>query len=298
LVSVVSALDINQTVIAEVFPESIYLEIFSPQQNFIYDSRQVLVNLSLGEEVAFFKLSDNGSPLRSLCRRCSTYERYKPFDDGFHEVLIFVSNSKQENIIRKVNFTVDSRDPRIRKTYPRRGLTNGIISIVFQEENPEHLNLTLRNNSGYSRSADIDLDNCIKERRNTECIVELNLSKFNNQEIHYWFNLTDITGKGDISRPRSIEVDVSKPAINSFNFLVDRRKVKFHFNITEENFDQINYIDWESKNPREKRLCSRIKNGICEKRKRFSKGDHNLTIFVYDEAENLREITDILFNIS
>ena len=60
----------------------------------------------------------------------------------------------------------------------------------------------------------------------------------------------------------------------------------FDFSVTEANFNEVSYIDWKDKNPKAKTLCSRLKNGICETKKSFSKGNHNLTVTVLDEAGN------------
>ncbi|MEK6862264.1 MAG: hypothetical protein AABY07_09955, partial [Nanoarchaeota archaeon] len=76
------------------------------------------------------------------------------------------------------------------------------------------------------------------------------------------------------------------PEINSFSHEIDRRRVTFIFDITEDNFDEINYIDYSDTKPRERRLCSRLRDGICEIRKTFSRGEHNLTFTILDEAGN------------
>lgn len=76
------------------------------------------------------------------------------------------------------------------------------------------------------------------------------------------------------------------PILNYFNYSIDRRRVEFIFNVTEINFDEINYIDWNGRRPRERRLCSRLRYGICEKRKSFRTSEHNLTITVLDNAGN------------
>jgi len=56
--------------------------------------------------------------------------------------------------------------------------------------------------------------------------------------------------------------------------------------MTELNFDEINYIDLSDKRPREKRLCLRLRDNICETRKSFRKGEHNLATNILDDAGN------------
>ena len=90
----------------------------------------------------------------------------------------------------------------------------------------------------------------------------------------------------DESKPRELEVDTTDPVINEFSYPIDGRIVNFFFNITETNFDEIEYYDRTDNNPRWRQLCSRLKNGICEKRKAFRRGHHNIDISVLDEAGN------------
>ena len=64
------------------------------------------------------------------------------------------------------------------------------------------------------------------------------------------------------------------------------RYIYFEFDVTEKNFDEITYIDWNDRRPRERRLCSRLRDGRCEKKKSFRRGEHNLTIYIKDKAGN------------
>ena len=42
-------------------------------------------------------------------------------------------------------------------------------------------------------------------------------------------------------------------------------------------------------NHRERRLCSRLRGGVCTARKNFRTGEHDLTIFIKDKAGNVLE---------
>ena len=58
------------------------------------------------------------------------------------------------------------------------------------------------------------------------------------------------------------------------------------FDVTEENFGEISYTDQSESRPRERRLCSRLVNGLCNVKKRFIKGHHVVDIKIMDEAGN------------
>ena len=113
------------------------------------------------------------------------------------------------------------------------------------------------------------------------------------QEIVYWFNISDIRGEVDESRKEELDVDLTKPFVNFWDYIIDGRRVNFIFNITEENFDKITYKDLDD---RERNLCSRLRGGICERKRGFREGEHNLTLNVFDEAGN-KEILEANFTI-
>jgi len=105
--------------------------------------------------------------------------------------------------------------------------------------------------------------------------------------------LRDIVNNSDESRHNKVAIDTTPPVLNSFDYLIDGRRVDFIFNVTETNFDEIDYIDFNDSRPRERRLCSRLKDEICEVKKSFRSGEHHLTITVLDKAGNsvLEEIS-------
>ena len=129
--------------------------------------------------------------------------------------------------------------------------------------------------------------NCAYENRKYNCNVNVPLAGFHNQEISYYFNLTDIAGNFDTNKKTSLTVDTKAPIINSINFSIERRTLTLQINITEQNMLEANYIDQADLNLRQRRLCTRLKEGICLKKITFSEGPHNLQIKVLDKAGNL-----------
>jgi hypothetical protein len=299
LVGTVIALEMEQTVTVTVLSGAI--EVHSPIHNSVYDHRMVPVNLTMSSEVNYFKYSDNGGNFRTLCRECDEYgsERLKrkPFDDGAHQ-LIIKAMFDSGDIFHYANFTVDTKDPKITSTMPRRGFADGWFSIDYKEQNPTSMFLNYGNDLVGWRSQEVDLEDCYSPRRNKDrCDVEVNLSDYDLQEIKYWFNLTDLTNAYDDSRPRAIEVDVSPPRIDYFNYTRAGRSTYMNINITEENFDKILYIDYADKRPKWRTLCSRLRNKACEKRKLFREGERNISINVLDEALNSAMIENIIFEV-
>jgi hypothetical protein len=293
------ALNQQQSLEATILPGGIEMQIFSPAQNQLFNERRVQLDIATIGNIVLesLEMSDNGKRFRSLCRRCSLYFRQKTFKDGFHKVIFQGTHEVGTQQNKTVNFTVDSKKPNIRKTDPQRGFADGNFHVEFKEDNPTSLYLNYGNTTEL-RTHKVNLSECMPDNRDTICWTFVNLTDFNNQKILYFFNMTDIVNRSAKSRERELDVDTISPKINEFNFTQNGRFINFFFNITEKNLDIIHYIDHESSRPRFKRLCTRLKDDVCEKRKSFRKGDHNLTIEIIDDAENKASIENIIFNVT
>jgi len=278
-----------------------FLNVHTPE-DLIYNTRRVPFNLTTTAEVErieYINFADRRPRFRSLCRNCDEFgfdrRRTKTLRDGQNNLTIKATDEHGNTREKNISLFIDRKDPNIRKTRPTRGFASGFFEVEFREENPISLYLNYGNDST-SLSQKLNITSCIQDRRDTICNVTVDLSQFDLQEIFYFFNITDIAGNFDESRTRELDVDLTPPIINNFTATPVRRRMEFIFNVTEENFDEINYIDFTESRPREKRLCSRLRDDICEKKKSFRRGDHNLTITAYDDAGNSALITkDFLF---
>ena len=288
-------LAVNQKVTVTVLPGEV--NISSPAQDAIYNQRSVPINVSLSFDADFLRYQDGDGRVRNLCRNCDEYGvdrlRRKSFKDGFHTLKIIAEFDGVE-IFNYINFTVDSKNPNIIKTLPRRGFTKGDFNVQFREANPVSVFLNYGNSAVGFREKIVNFDNCVEARSGTlDCSVWVNLTDYDGGEIDYSFNITDIIGNVDISRMRTINVDTAEPVLNNpVSFWVqgvDRKSkyIYFDFNVTEKNFDEISYTYIDSRGrERERKLCSRLKNSICEKKRSFRKGEHNITINIKDDAGN------------
>ena len=266
----------------------------SPVNNGIYNSRSVLFDLE-ADEAAFFSYLDNingRGRWRNLGRLSFTYFRPLSFRDGFNEVTIRATdrNGNFVDIIR--GFRVDSRAPRIARTKPRRGFVNGEFTVQFTEANPSILELNYGTISD-TRNKVLDIENdCVLYRRRYSCSTEVNLEDFDGKKIRYWFELTDISGASDESRLVEIDVDTTDPVLDNPGSFWEQgedrlnRYIFFNLEIDEDNFKEVNYIDLNSLRPRERRICSRLREGVCERRTAFRSGDHVLDVNILDKAGN------------
>lgn len=297
VVSLTSAMTLTQN--ATVVLSAGEINVFSPE-NKIYTHRIININITLSGNAGYLFYTDNNGKLKLLCKNCNEYgysrRKIKSFKDGFHEV-VFLAIFGSGNIYEYVNFTVDTKSPRILKTKPKRGFSNGSFEVEFREANPVNLSFNFGNEDVGFREKELNLDECFEKSKTRKCEFSVNLSDYNGQKIQYYSSLTDIVGGYEESKLRKLDIDVSSPVINSFNYSIEGRRVNFVFNVSEPNFHRINFIDYRSNNPKWRKLCSRLKKGICEKKKSFKKGFHNVSIRVIDDAGNSADINNVIFKI-
>ena len=268
------------------------INIISPDK-FLFDDRRIPFNISLTEEAKKLEYIDNSDSRprpRTLCRNCDEYgeerARTKSFRDGEHNLTIIATNEFEETSEVNVSFFIDSRDPRIYRTEPRRNsVTNGSdFYVKFKEDNPEELMPII---NGINLPLVNITSECTTERSYTECYFELDLSTYNTEEIEYWFNLTDIVGNIETSRPTKVIVDIDSPKINNYPFYAnDSRYIYFNISITEENLDRVSLqYDYRGRT-KDRRLCSRLRDGICEKKFRINENYANFSLIIKDDAGN------------
>jgi len=284
---------------------SIELIINSPINGKIYSDRRILLDIETTEEVdeiGYTYLDSRGRErYRRLCRNCDEYNRKRSFSAGWNNLTFKALNNGIVEDEENISFFIDYKDPRISKTEPRRGFSDGNFYVEFREDNPENLTLYYGNSI---RTHELDIENdCSENRGKHKCSVWINLSDFDNKEIKYWFEILDIAGNFDDSRKRDVDVDMTDPVLNNPDSFWERgtgrysKYLYFDISITEKNFDEVVLsYDYRGRT-KEKILCSRLRYGKCEKRFTMRDGYTNLKLIIRDEAGNEIE-EDVLVSIS
>lgn len=263
--------------------------IHSPFEDEIYDDRRILFNISASEklsEILYLDYSESRPKWRTLCRRCEGYEKEKGFTEGLHDIDIKCISYIGEEEVQEFNFVNDYRDPKILKILPNK---NSIVSgsgfyVRYNEENVREVSVVI---DSYSY-----LLNC-SSGRNEECFIDLNLTDYDGEEIEYYFMIEDVANNIDVSKIMKVEVDTSSPILNNEDIFwaqgVGRyaRYIYFELNISEENFDKASYTYVDTRGRfGEKKLCGRLKDGLCEAKKSFRNGDKVLGVRIVDKAGN------------
>ncbi|MEK6854928.1 MAG: thioredoxin domain-containing protein [Nanoarchaeota archaeon] len=276
----------NQSLVCKPSP---IITIYSPFSK-IYNITSIQFNLTTGNdsfnEISFIDWNETRPRWTALCKNCNEYgfkkKVMKSFDDGVHN-LTFKAINNNVSIVKNVSFFIDSKDPGISSILPKsKGFTNGSnFYIKYTEANCKSLALMIYGNISSSGGG-----TPCTSGANVKRYVSTNLNSYNNKEIEYQFVIKDIANNSAESKRTKVKVDTTKPLINSFTNSTNGRRVTFTLNITELNFDEVNYIDYNDTRPIARTLCSSLRNGICISTKTFRVGNHNLTITVLDEAGN------------
>lgn len=278
----IAALTVNQEVLVTVVPG--IMNVYSPVHGEVYDNRMVLLNITMSEEADILYARD-GDKLIKICRNCISYSKKKPFDDGFH-VLTIEGEFELGNLLRQVNFTVDSKKPNIKKTSPNKGYSDGEFHVEFDETNPESLVLYYGNNM---KELDLGSSCYISDGRHY-CDTEVDLSSYDGQEIKYHWILTDIVGRQDKSKERKLKVDLTAPVlIVNLPLNGNTYDTSVPFNLSSSEEVTFEYID---NSPDWKRFCKNCESYGLDKLKtrRFNEGQHEIMIRARDKAGNTDEL--------
>ncbi|MAG20520.1 hypothetical protein CL618_03755 [archaeon] len=245
------------------------------------NEKKILLNVSLDEEGEIWYKTRKR--FKRLCKDCDSYLRKKSFGEGWNNITVRAvdefGNYNEENI----SFFVDSKEPKIRKVEPRKGYVNGEFLIKYSEDNVEKVSLF------YNGTVVKDCES----GKNKECVFEVNLSDYEGSEISYYFEIEDIVGNKDRSRDYEVVVDSVGVEIIELNYSVVENYVYFEIELDSEA-RYLKYVE----DDRERKLCSRCDSYGIERvrKKRFSEGIHNITVFSEDEAGN-RDEEEIEFDI-
>ena len=262
----------------------------SPLENGLYVKRAVPLIFTVSEraDVFYTDLDDGRGRWTRVCQDCTSYGNSRSFDEGINNIQFRIVDMAENEDYKNISFFVDSKKPKITKTEPRRGFANSDFYVQFMETNPSSLIITYGNLITGFRNANVDLNSCVIDRTRTNCDISVDLNDYDGEQIDYFFNITDIAGNYHESKANTLEVDNTIPVINAMNYTQDGNRVTFNFNITEKNFDVIEYMDTSESRPRWRTMCSRLKDdGTCSKRITFRDGIHDLSIQVVDGAGNI-----------
>ena len=231
--------------------------------------------------------------------------------DGEYDIKIYATDIAGGKDELPMHLFIDNKAPSISRTNPIRGFANGDFSVDFKEENPESLILYYGNELiGIGPAELIIDDDCTSDVRGYSCLINVDLTDYNNQQIEYWFVIEDKAGNTVESRHYILDVDSDSPDLINNNPLPGNadsfwsqgegrysRYIYFNMEINEKNFKDAAYSYEDSRGiTRTIRLCTFLKDNKCERRVGFRIGHYDLDIQINDKAGNSYQ-TSIGFNV-
>jgi len=187
----------------------------TPENNKIYASRYQYVKISATKEVDWYYQLNGNTKWKRLCRDTTLCNKKIRFDEGFNELKIRAIDDAAMYDEKTISFRVDSKKPRIYRTYPRRGFASGTFDVQFKELNPESLVL---NYGGKEKDVDLVNDCNLDRRGKTFCSVFVDdLDELHGQRISYNFVLKDIAGSTVVSKRTFLQVDTVAPDLINDN---------------------------------------------------------------------------------
>lgn len=214
--------------------------------------------------------------------------------------VIFIGFLAIFSILIFQNFIIaktEQSSPNVYSSYTTNSkFTNGKFFVKYNSEDVDKIILYYGTNI---QSMDSSVKTDCECGRNKLCSFKIDLKKYENQEIKYFFVVIDKKGNIGQSLVKKVKADTISPIItNSENIIkVDKSIVSFKISVIDDNFDKIQYID-NFDSDKAIILCRNCKSNCgCNVKKRFSKGDYELTITAFDKAGN-SVLKDISFSVA
>jgi len=258
-------------------------------QTIPYNTKKIPLDIDLSEDVELLEYLDADDPSgrwRRLCRNCDNYNKSKSFKEGFHDLIIRATDYAGNDAEEMVSFTVDSKDPKIKRIEPRkRKYGNGTFYIKYQEDNLQSISLFYKEESEPTYT-EVSKTDCLSGK-NVECYFYVNeLEGVAQGDYSYYFIVYDLATDVQ-SKIYNFILDSVAPEFTKVDKTIDGRKVYFDIELSEKS--TLEYLDsFDGDKARFRKLCSRCDS--YDRRKSFKTGHHELTLRATDKAGNVNEV--------
>ncbi|MDD5178156.1 MAG: hypothetical protein PHT54_02650 [Candidatus Nanoarchaeia archaeon] len=265
----------------------------TPTEGNIYTSKSVSFDISL-DEIGDVYYTDNiygeGKRTRVFSER-KTYIKKISLKEGFNSITLFATDKNGNEGNKTVTLFVDSKIPKIKKTYPKKGTyTTGEFTVEYTEENLKEVSLYINGEKKLTRT------DCPSTSKTASCTLSVDVDQYDGQEINYDFKLKDLVTEVSLKMPVTVKVDITPPTLTvnkPTNEVYNSRYVLF--DIKSSEIIKLQYRDNTAKIPVWKSLCSKCTE--YSKTKSFSNGTHNVDIKATDPAGNFVPI-NVDFTVS
>lgn len=255
------------------------IDIHSPI-NTTYNQRKVWVNVSAPEQMKKIYKALNSNRFSTLCRNCDSKNRTYSMREGLNALTIKTLGYDDSEMNETVYFSVDYREPRIKRVYPRRGsVVPGIsnFTVMYREDTVSNVSLYY----GIGPMEEFFMDYCTDGRK-VECTATVNVSDYHGAEIQYYFVVRSPFFEVE-SKHYNVTVDSIAPIVDVHlpeNKTYNSRRVEFNISVSEDV-----KLEYSDNGGRWRRLCGRCDS--YTRRKYFSYDGHEVLVRATDKAGNV-----------
>ena len=272
----------NGSIEADSTPPNITIN--SPTNGALYNERSIMFSLNVNEKSNLYyeDLIRGRGKLTRICSNCFSNARKRSFAEGENRLMVIAEDKMGNPAYENLTFFIDSKKPQIHKLEPQSRFANGEFIITYSEDNIVNITLNYGNDIIGMRTA--ELTGCTDGKKQT-CSINVDLSDYDSQQIVYSFTIKDKGGNAVTSKAKKLDVDISFPKITNLTYYQEGKYVYFTLTIDEQNLESVEYTD--SLDGKTMSMCSRLKDGICEKKISLKSGEHEIGIQIIDEAGNM-----------
>ena len=247
--------------------------------------RRVQFDISVSEEITLeYKDDSEVRPrYKKLCSRCDEYIKPKTFNDGLRKVTIKATDNAGNFDEEYVEFTVDSKKPRIRSTLPktRSVINESLFSVEFIEDNVKEV-LFKYNGETETEFSSLVVDDC----DDGVCSIEPDLNYLDGQDVESYFTVSDFVRSVD-SRVSEVSLDFTSPELilrSPDDGIYGDNSILIDVGVSEK----VKTLSYSINGERFRSLCSNCDS--YNRTKRFNVGEVDLVLQALDYAGNYDEI--------
>lgn len=256
-----------------------------PLNNSIFGTKNVPFDLSSTDVASFYYSTDNVK-FSKLCSGCKTYvKNVTSVKDGIHDMIIRKIDAYGSINDRHINIIKDTKNPKIKEISPdnKESVNSGNFSVIYDEAYVKEIILHYGPTGMENTAARTD---CASGKKMKCTFDGINLSIYNNQQIKYWFNVSDYA-RSIGSKVYSLNVDTTTPLL-TVNNPVEGSSYDNSITFNLASSEMVN-MEISDNGRKFSKLCGDCT--IYSSRKSFALGGHSLIIKATDPAGNVQQAT-------
>ncbi|MFC1768993.1 hypothetical protein ACFLZX_04485 [Nanoarchaeota archaeon] len=267
--------------------------ILSPHEGVSYPDRKIELRV-----LAYFMASeilysdDGGDRWIRVCDDCNEIEKSVSYRDGENNIMVKVIDEGGEEYIQSVDFKIDSKEPKIKKTEPKdKSHSYGFFSVEYDEDDLYDMFLYYRGpgESEFNKQA---LSGCPSGKKQ-KCNITLNMDNYNGDMIEYYFEAEDSINSGKQRRNVNTTIDTVDPVLD-----LNKPESGKIFNVSSTLVDidldaEVESLEMYDNDGKAKRLCRKCSE--YSKNLRFKDGKHDLRFVATDKAGNTDETSVVIY---